>query len=117
MVGVRFDLRPVDSPACADHDLVVEVRGEVDSSNAIDFDQAVTDLVGSRPLVLDLSLTSFFDSAGFAALDRILDRGRTGIVISPTAVVRKAATILGVPFHDTIEEARETLAAMGRPGE
>jgi anti-sigma B factor antagonist len=116
MVGVRFDLRPVDPPAWADHDLVVEVRGEVDSSNAIDFDRALTDLGGSRPLVLDLSMTSFFDSAGFAALDRVLDRGRTCIVISPTGLVRKAATILGVPFHDTIEDARRTLAARGRPG-
>ena len=109
-MGLReFDLRsigPVSAPV-----VEAELHGEIDIANASRFEAAVDELRADRPLVLDLSPASYFDSAGFAALDRLLGGGRLQVVMAPTCVMRRAATLMGVPVHDDPDSARAALGS------
>jgi anti-anti-sigma factor len=89
---------------------VVQVRGEIDTTNADGLRQALSDLA-SGGLVVDLSPVGHFDSAGFAALDRLLSRANIAIV-PPGSVVRTAMTLMHMPLHDTIDAARASLQSI-----
>lgn len=67
----------------------------------------------SSGVILDLSDVDYLDSAGFDALDQKLARGVVAVVISPGGVLRKAAEIMCVPYHDSVEAAR-TAAGLAR---
>jgi len=84
----------------------VAVTGEVDTGNVAEFAQAVRDLPGPRPLLVDLSAVRYFDSAGFAALDRLLVEHTIVLVIAPRAVLSKAAKLLCMPAYDNADAAR-----------
>jgi anti-sigma B factor antagonist len=109
MAPAQFHLQPVAGP---DPGLptTVELHGDVDMANAAEFDEAVAALMRSGPTVLDLSPTDYVDSAGFAALDRLLGQGRLRLVMAPTCVIRRAASIVGLPFTDDVDSARADLA-------
>ena len=87
----------------------VTVAGEIDVSNADDFAQSVGALPGARPIILELSRLQYLDSAGFAALDRLLAQGTAVVVISPESLVHKAAELINLPFHHDAETARQVL--------
>ena len=106
MNAPEFRLRPQRADDGDGHPLVVAVHGEIDTTNASRFYQDVRELLSSRPVVMDLSRTDFFDSAAFAALDRLLAEGPLGVVMSPDSLLRKAAVILRVPVHDDVDSAR-----------
>jgi anti-anti-sigma regulatory factor len=89
---------------------VAGLRGDVDGANAAELEAALTDLAGPA-LIVDLSEAGYFDSAGFAVLDRLLARLSLAVVISPDSVLRAAAELMGVPFHDTVDQARASLRA------
>ena len=84
---------------------VATVTGDVDATNATDFLSAVEAVEGERPIVVDLSPMRYFDSAGFAALDSLLSTRSIVVVLDPDSPIRRAATLMGVPFHDTIASA------------
>jgi anti-anti-sigma factor len=88
---------------------VVEVGGEVDVGNARDFDRALRDVTGARPLVTDLSRLGYIDSAGFAVLDRLLADGLVTIVLGVHSAIAAAAELMDLPSHETVATA---LAAM-----
>src|SRR5690242_6302891 len=90
---------------------VVEVTGEVDVTTAPAFTQAVAGSAGPLPLVLDLTDLRYLDSAGFAALDRLLDQRRIVIVLGPHGPTRTAAELVGLPFHDTVDDAMRAVSA------
>jgi anti-anti-sigma factor len=92
-----------DSTLAAD---VVVVTGEVDAGNVAEFTQAVGDLPGPRPLIVDLSTVRYFDSAGFAALDRMLAERAIVLVIAPHGVVSRAAKLICMPAYDNADAAR-----------
>jgi anti-sigma B factor antagonist len=105
----EFQLRDIDGGA-GDDILTFELVGDVDIANHAEFERAVTELLDRGPLVLDLSPATYLDSAGFAALDRLLGRGHLELVMNATCLLRKAATIVGVPFHDDVGAARGAIA-------
>jgi anti-anti-sigma factor len=62
-----------------DHARLVRVRGEVDLSNAHDVMDAIGGAIPSHAtlIVLDLSDTTYLDSAGIALIFRLAERLRT----------------------------------------
>jgi anti-anti-sigma factor len=85
------------------------VVGEVDRTNTEQFVSAVRAVPGPRPFILDLSELSFMDSAGFAALMSLVEQRLIVIVLTPWSLLRRAATVLGLPFQDTVASARNAL--------
>lgn len=83
----------------------VTVTGEIDVTNAADFIRSIDGITARRPLIVDLSGLQYLDSAGFAGLDELLGRGAIVIVLDPHSPVRAAATLLGLPCHDSIDAA------------
>jgi anti-anti-sigma factor len=84
----------------------VTVTGEVDASNVREFTRSVSELPGERPLILQLSSLKYLDSAGFAALDRLLADKAILIVLSPDSFMYRVATLMCMPIHDNAETAR-----------
>jgi anti-sigma B factor antagonist len=106
---MNFQLQPVGPPAGSGGTVhAVEIRGDVDAANATDLSNALRELASSA-LIIDLSFVDYFDSAGFAMLDRLLDEAPVVVVISPDCVMRPAAELLNLPFHDSLADARASM--------
>jgi anti-sigma B factor antagonist len=106
---MNFQLRPA-GPCVGSGDKVpaVEIHGDVDATNATDVSNALRELA-SPALIVDLSLVDYFDSAGFAMIDRLLGQAMVAVVISRASVVRSAAELVNLPFHDSLTEARASM--------
>ena len=104
---MSFELRTA-GPGTGGAVPVVEIRGEIDAGNAASFETALADLA-SPALVVDLSGAGYLDSAGFAVLDRLLARTALAVVVAPGSVLRTAAQLVGVPIHDTVDQAQASL--------
>ncbi|MCM6775047.1 STAS domain-containing protein [Nocardia sp. CDC159] len=87
----------------------VTVTGEVDVTNAHDFAESIAALPGRRPLLLELSRLGYLDSAGFAALDRLLADDAVVLVLAPDSPIRRAAELVDLPFHGDTAAAARTL--------
>src|SRR5262245_6930407 len=106
---MNFELRPAEMPAGSGSTVpAVQVHGDVDAANATDLSNALRDLA-SPDLIIDLSFVSYFDSAGFAMIDRLLDEVRVVVVITPDCVMRPAAELVNLPFYDSVTEARKSI--------
>jgi anti-sigma B factor antagonist len=92
---------------------ILELTGEIDADNARELDRALRRSATYVPKILDLSLVEFFDSAGFAVLDRRIAEGGLLLVISPGSLIRRAASVIDIPFHDSINDALAALADAG----
>jgi anti-anti-sigma factor len=103
---MTFELRTAATSAASIP--AVEIRGDVDAANAASLQAALADLASSA-LIIDLSAVSYFDSAGFALIDLLLSRARLAVVIAPGSVLRTAAQLMKIPFHDTVDDARAAL--------
>lgn len=104
-----FQLKPVGPPAGSGGTVpAVQIHGDVDSANATDLSNALRELA-SPALIIDLSFVDYFDSAGFAMLDRLLDEAPVAVVISPDSVMRPAAELINLPFHDSLTDARTSM--------
>jgi anti-sigma B factor antagonist len=109
MTAAVFELDALPPPPGGQPGIrVVQVRGEVDVTNAAQLQEALADLAAVG-LVADLSGVGYFDSAGFAVLDRLLARHPIAVVVPPGAVIRTAMTLMHLPFHDTIDAAQAAL--------
>jgi hypothetical protein len=106
---MNFQLRPV-SPAAGSGGTVpaVQIHGDVDAANSADVSNALRELA-TPALIVDISLVDYFDSAGFAMIDRLLDEAPVAVVISPGSVVRPAAELVNMPFFDSLTEARTSM--------
>jgi anti-sigma B factor antagonist len=104
-----FELRPV-GPSSGSRGTVpaVQIHGDVDAANATDLGNALRDLA-TPALIIDLSLIGYFDSAGFAMIDRLLDEIQMVVVISAESVMRPAAELVNLPFYDNITDARQSM--------
>jgi anti-sigma B factor antagonist len=104
-----FELRPVGPPA-GSRGMVpaVQIHGDVDAANATDLGNALRDLA-TPALIIDLSLIGYFDSAGFAMIDRLLDEIQVVVVISPDSLIRPAAELVNLPFYDNVTDARKSM--------
>jgi anti-anti-sigma factor len=104
-----FELRPVGPPAGSGNTVpAVQIHGDVDAANAPDLAHALRDLAAPA-LIVDLSLISYFDSAGFAMIDRLLDEIQVVVVISPDSVMRPVAELVNLPFYDNVTDARTSM--------
>jgi anti-anti-sigma factor len=79
---------------------LVEVSGELDLTNAQDFEARVDELFeGDVAVVLDLNRVLFVDSAALHTLFRIARAqgpGRFGFVLEPTAAIARTFEIVGI---------------------
>jgi anti-sigma B factor antagonist len=104
-----FELRPVGPPSDSGGTVpAIQIHGEVDAANATDLADALRELAAPA-LIIDLSLISYFDSAGFAMIDRLLDEIQVVVVITPDSVMRPAAELVNLPFYDNIADARKSM--------
>jgi anti-sigma B factor antagonist len=106
---VSFELSTSSSPPGAGPEIpVVRVRGEIDVTNASGLREALAGLV-TGGLIIDLSSVSYFDSAGFAVLDRLIAQAPVAVVVPPGSVVRTAMSLLNLPFYASVDAARAAL--------
>jgi len=106
---MNFELRPVGPPAGSGGTVpAVQIHGDVDAANAADLGNALRELAAPA-LIIDLSPLSYFDSAGFAMVDRLLDEIQVVVVISPDSVMRPAAELVNLPFFDSVAEAHKSM--------
>jgi anti-anti-sigma factor len=106
---MNFELRLVDPPAGSGGTVpAVQIHGDVDAANAADLGNALRELAAPA-LIIDLSPVSYFDSAGFAMVDRLLDEIQVVVVISPDSVMRPAAELINLPFFDSVASAHKSM--------
>jgi anti-sigma B factor antagonist len=103
-----FDLE-VSAAVPSGEAMTVTVTGEVDVMNASDFARAVNDVRAPRGLILDLSRVRYLDSAGFAVVYRLLELRAVVVVLTVDSPIYTAATLVGLPYHDSIGSALNTL--------
>jgi anti-anti-sigma factor len=111
MTTHQLNFRRIDGGANQHTVGVLELTGEIDATNARELDEALRQSAASGPIILDLSAVAFFDSGGFAVLDERLADGGLLVVIAPNSLIRGAASMVNLPFHDSLEDA---LAAISR---
>jgi anti-sigma B factor antagonist len=96
---------------------VVEVAGEVDTSNVDELRSGALDGFPNSAfgLILDLRALSYIDSAGIALVFEVAERlGQRGqavaLVVQPSALIRHALDVTGIddvaPIVATLEAAR-----------
>ena len=107
----EYELEVRDSPAGGV--VLVEAEGELDLTNAADFEQRVADAPGDgAALVLDLDHVSFIDSAALHVLFRLASRlgtKRFGIVLDPDATIARTIEIVGLADVATIRRSSTEL--------
>lgn len=76
---------------------VIQLRGEVDLANASELAEALAKAADlGHPVVIDVSHLRFIDSAGFAAIHRLIERARVHLVVPTTARTARAFTVSGL---------------------
>jgi anti-sigma B factor antagonist len=112
---MNFQLRSVGPPSGSGGTVAaVEVHGDVDATNSADLSNALRELA-SPALIVDISLVDYFDSAGFAMIDRLLGQAPIAVVISPGSVVRTAAELVSLPFYDNLIDAHASMRPAEQP--
>jgi anti-sigma B factor antagonist len=109
MTRAVFQLQYPESDGEAATSAEVTVTGEVDVTNVDEFTRAVLEVPGPRPVILQLSSVKYLDSAGFAALDRLLEQNAIALVLSPDSFMFRVAELMCLPIHHDAEAARRVL--------
>jgi anti-sigma B factor antagonist len=109
MNDALFSVQLADSSDDAPN--VATVTGEIDVTNTDDFTKSITGLPGGRPVIVDLSPLRYLDSAGFAALDRLLVERSLVIVIAPKSRIHRAAVVMKLPFFADTDSALQAVRA------
>ena len=109
MTRAVFQLQIPESDTAAATPAEVTVTGEIDVTNVDEFTRSVLAVPGPRPLILQLSPIKYLDSAGFAALDRLLEQGAIVLVLSPDSFMYRVAELMCLPLHHDAEAARRVL--------
>jgi anti-sigma B factor antagonist len=109
MTRADFQLQYPESDAAAATPAEVTVTGEIDVTNVDEFARSVLDVPGPRPFILQLSGVKYLDSAGFAALDRLLEQHAVVLVLSPDSFMFRVAELMCLPIHHDADAARRLL--------
>jgi anti-sigma B factor antagonist len=109
MTRAVFQLQYPENDGAAATPAEVRVTGEVDVTNVDEFTRSVLDVPGPRPVILQLSGVKYLDSAGFAALDRLLEQNAIVLVLSPDSFMFRVAELMCLPIHHDAEAARRVL--------
>jgi anti-anti-sigma factor len=97
---------PAVPPPAVSALVVAAIDGEVDATTAEAFARAVGGVAAPAPLILDLTNLKYIDSAGFAALDRLLSERPIVVVLAPHSPIRGAADLVGLPYSDSVDDVR-----------
>jgi anti-sigma B factor antagonist len=114
MTRAVFQLQYPESNGAAATAAEVIVTGEIDVTNVDEFTRSVLDVPGPRPVILQLSGVKYLDSAGFAALDRLLERDAIVLVLSPDSFMFRVAKLMCLPIHHDAEAARRAVQENAR---
>ena len=109
MTRAIFQLQIPESDTAAATPAEVTVTGEIDVTNVDEFTRSVLAVPGTRPVILQLSPIKYLDSAGFAALDRLLEQGAIVLVLSPDSFMYRVAELMCLPLHHDADAARRVL--------
>jgi anti-sigma B factor antagonist len=109
MTRAVFQLQIPESDTAAATPAEVTVTGEIDVTNVDEFTRSVLAVPGPRPVILQLSPIKYLDSAGFAALDRLLEQGAIVLVLSPDSFMYRVAELMCLPLHHDADAARRVL--------
>lgn len=109
MTRADFQLQNSHNGAGPTAPTAVTLTGEVDVTNVDEFTQSVLAVPGARPLILELSAAKYLDSAGFAALDRLLEQNAIVLVLSPDSFMYRVVELMCLPIHPDVETARRVL--------
>ena len=85
------------------------VVGELDRTNLAEFVDDLNAVPGKRPVILDLSELRYIDSAGFGEVIHMVEKRLVVVVLAPLSLLRRAASVMGLPLHDHVDEARTAL--------
>jgi anti-anti-sigma factor len=93
--------------------LIVGVIGEVDRTNAEAILSELLDLPCSGPLVLDLSRTEYFDSAGIAMLESVRKHRDVRLVVPQESLISRTLNVMGIDqiieCFDSVDSASASL--------
>jgi anti-anti-sigma factor len=110
-----LEIEPV--PSAYPDATVVEVRGEIDLTNAGELSARLAEHVATRLLVVDLMRVSFVDSAALHCLFRVArERGRSAfvLVVDPSSPIAGTFEIVqmgrAAPIVSAVEDAFAQLA-------
>jgi anti-sigma B factor antagonist len=109
MTRAVFQLQIPENDTAAATPAEVTVTGEVDVTNVDEFTRSVLAVPGPRPVILQLSAIKYLDSAGFAALDRLLEQNAIVLVLSPDSFMFRVAELMCLPLHHDADAARRVL--------
>lgn len=109
MTRAVFQLQYPETNGSAATPAEVIVTGELDVTNVDEFTKAVLAVPGARPVILQLSKVKYVDSAGFAALDRLLEQDAIVLVLSPDSFMYRVAKLMCLPIHHDADTARRVL--------
>lgn len=112
MTSYELERRETEDPNV----VLVVLAGELDLTNARDFEERIEGLPGENgtSLLVDLNRVVFMDSAALHVLFRTarrLGRAHFGLLYDPTAPVSKALSIVGLPKVATSGASRQELVA------
>lgn len=116
-VGARGDEAPAPPTTQLEASLwVLRLVGEHDLSTAPLVEAAFERIEASgTTVVVDLTDTSFIDSAVIGALIRPARRGKTLLLVAPRGIARKTLDLVGIPeLLRTFETRDEALQAVER---
>ena len=99
---------------------VARVQGEVDASNVKEIGDRLRSLLSNRSvaMIVDLSATTYLDSAGIRMLFELAQRleGRRqslAVVVPPDSLIRHSLLVTeleqAVPMHDSLDAAVDAL--------
>ncbi|MCW2933842.1 MAG: hypothetical protein JWM19_4804 [Actinomycetia bacterium] len=89
---------------------VLQVRGHIDITNIATFELALATPVDGG-LIVDLSQAEQVSSAGFALLHWLIRQRNAAVVVAGDGIVRAAATLVNLPFHESVAAARDWLVS------
>ena len=96
--------------------VLLNVSGELDLTNASEFEEQLVTLISANPstLLLDLRRVAFVDSAVLHVLFRMarrLGKERFGLVLEPESPITRTLEIVGVPTVATVRGSVEELSS------
>lgn len=112
MSSYELERQEIDDP----RKILVSVGGELDLTNADQFEERLEALVAPNEssLLLDLRRVAFIDSAALHVLFRIarrLGKDRFGLVIERESTISRTLEIVGVPEVSTVGGSVDELSA------
>ncbi len=95
--------RPVDPDAAA----LVQVTGEIDLANADEFSAALTDALNDAGrLIVDLSPTTYLDSAAIKVLFEMAHRAALTLIVPSDGIVAPVIALAGLATVTTVRDAQ-----------